>query len=52
MRERATVIGGKFTLWSAPNAGTEVELRVPAAKAYASEKDSWLTKILTKKVKA
>jgi signal transduction histidine kinase/ligand-binding sensor domain-containing protein len=53
MRERATVIGGKLTLWSAPIAGTEVELCVPARKAYcATEKDSWLTKILTKKVKA
>jgi signal transduction histidine kinase len=51
MRERATVIGGIFILWSAPNAGTEVELRVPAAKAYASERDSWLSRILTKKVK-
>jgi signal transduction histidine kinase/ligand-binding sensor domain-containing protein len=49
MRERATVIGGKLTLWSAPNAGTEVELRVPARKAYdATERESWFSKILTK----
>jgi signal transduction histidine kinase/ligand-binding sensor domain-containing protein len=34
MRERATVIGGKLTVWSEEYAGTEVELRVPASKAY------------------
>jgi hypothetical protein len=42
-------MGGKLTLWSAPNAGTEVELRVPARKAYdATERESWFSKILTK----
>jgi signal transduction histidine kinase len=35
MRERATVIGGKLTVWSEVDAGTEVELRVPAKIAYA-----------------
>lgn len=34
-RERANLIGGKLTLWSRLGAGTEVELRVPAACAYA-----------------
>jgi signal transduction histidine kinase/ligand-binding sensor domain-containing protein len=36
MRERAAVAGGKLTLWSAPNAGMEVELIVPASRAYPS----------------
>ncbi len=35
MRERARLIGGKLTVWSAAQAGTEVELAVPAANAYA-----------------
>ena len=29
MRERATLIGGKLTVWSEVEAGTEVELRCP-----------------------
>jgi signal transduction histidine kinase len=36
MRERAAVIGGKLTLWSAPNSGTEVDLNVRASRAYAT----------------
>ena len=35
MRERAELIGGKLTLWSALEAGTELELSVPASHAYA-----------------
>jgi signal transduction histidine kinase len=34
MRERAKLIGGKLTVWSEVDAGTEVELRVPAGIAY------------------
>src|SRR5208282_1182701 len=34
MRERAEVIRGKLTVWSAAGSGTEVELVVPAANAY------------------
>jgi signal transduction histidine kinase/ligand-binding sensor domain-containing protein len=34
MRERAALAGGKLTLWSAPNAGMEVELIIPASRAY------------------
>ncbi|HJY75656.1 MAG TPA: two-component regulator propeller domain-containing protein [Burkholderiales bacterium] len=40
MRERAKVIGGKLTVWSAGQAGTEVELTVPAANAYAAKLES------------
>jgi signal transduction histidine kinase len=36
MRERAALAGGKLTLWSAPRAGMEVELVVPASRAYPS----------------
>lgn len=35
MRERAGRIGGHLSVWSRDGAGTEVELRVPAATAYA-----------------
>jgi signal transduction histidine kinase len=34
MRERAKRIGAQLYLWSRPGAGTEVELKVPAATAY------------------
>jgi len=36
MRERARLIGGKLTVWSGPGAGTEIEVSIPAAHAYAS----------------
>ena len=35
MKERATLVGGKLTIWSEVNAGTEVELRIAANTAYA-----------------
>jgi signal transduction histidine kinase/ligand-binding sensor domain-containing protein len=40
MRERAKLIGGKLTVWSELGGGTEVELSIPAARAYtvATEK--------------
>jgi signal transduction histidine kinase/ligand-binding sensor domain-containing protein len=34
MRERAERIGGQLDIISGPGAGTEIELKVPAAKAY------------------
>ncbi len=49
MRERATLIGGKLVVWSEVDAGTEVELRVPASTAYATaQRHSWFSR----KVKA
>ncbi len=36
MRERAELIGGKLTVWSALDSGTELELSIPAARAYAT----------------
>ena len=35
MHERAVLAGGKLTIWSARDAGTEVELVIPGPKAYA-----------------
>lgn len=36
MRERAKQLGGSVDIWSRANAGTEIELRIPAAAAYQS----------------
>ena len=36
MRERAELVRGKLTVWSAPGAGTEVELTIPARRAYVT----------------
>ena len=37
MRERATVMGGKITIWSKVDTGTEIELRIPAGAAYSKK---------------
>ena len=45
MRERATLIGGKLVVWSEVDAGTEVELRVPASTAYeTAQRNSWFSR--------
>jgi signal transduction histidine kinase len=50
MRERAKIIGGKLVLWSEVDAGTEVEVCVPANTAYATaQKRSWLAGKFTAK---
>ena len=42
MRERAKIMGAKLTVWSEVDAGTEVELRIPAGIAYTtSGRSSW-----------
>lgn len=38
MHERASRIGGELKIWNRFDAGTEVELRVPAAIAYADQR--------------
>ena len=44
MPERATLMGGKLEVWSEIGVGTEVELRVPASRAYVtSKRGSWLS---------
>src|SRR5271157_4278581 len=53
MRERATLIGGKLTVWSEVDAGTEVELRVPASTVYATaRRRSWLSRNFAGNAKA
>src|SRR5208337_2794785 len=53
MRERATLMGGKLTVWSEVDAGTEVELRVPASTIYATaRRRSWLSRNFAGKAKA
>jgi len=34
MRERAELVGGKLSIWTELDSGTEIELIIPAAKAY------------------
>ena len=41
MRERAQKIGGKFSIWTNPGAGTEMELTVPAKLAYPAARRLW-----------
>jgi nitrate/nitrite-specific signal transduction histidine kinase len=36
MRERSEKIGARLDFWSRPGSGTEVELTVPAGRAYRS----------------
>jgi len=44
MRERAKLVGGKLAVWSELDAGTEIELSIPAATAYAtSRRRFWLS---------
>jgi len=51
MRERATLVGAKLTVWSEVDAGTEVELRVPAGIAYsASGRGSRLSRKFAAKI--
>jgi signal transduction histidine kinase len=43
MRERAKLAGGNIAVWSEIGAGTEVELTIPAARAYSTaRRGSWL----------
>ena len=35
MRERAAALGGELQIWSEDTVGTEVQLAIPASKAYA-----------------
>ena len=45
MRERAKLLGGKLAVWSELDSGTEVELRIPASRAYErapAPRRSWL----------
>ncbi len=52
MRERANGIGAELKIWSGRQTGTEVELSVPSATAYQSErvkaKRSWFSRFIGK----
>jgi signal transduction histidine kinase/ligand-binding sensor domain-containing protein len=41
MRERAKLMGGKLNVWSALDSGAEVELSIPADRAYAISASTW-----------
>jgi signal transduction histidine kinase/ligand-binding sensor domain-containing protein len=49
MRERAKLVGGKLTVWTAPQSGTEIELKIPASHAYADSGRSWFAEKLSGK---
>jgi len=53
MRERAERVGGRLTVWSELQSGTEVELSIPAAHAYTAfrtaRRSSWLARKLSSK---
>jgi signal transduction histidine kinase len=45
MRERAKLSGGNMTVWSELDSGTEVELSIPASRAYeatVARRRTWL----------
>jgi ligand-binding sensor domain-containing protein/signal transduction histidine kinase len=41
MRERAKLVGGKLTIWTELDSGTEIELVIPGAKAYVKSARSF-----------
>jgi signal transduction histidine kinase/ligand-binding sensor domain-containing protein len=50
IHERAELMGGKVTVWSERDSGTEVELTIPASRAYttpSAARRSWLTEKLS-----
>jgi ligand-binding sensor domain-containing protein/signal transduction histidine kinase len=49
MTERAALLGGKLAVWSEVDAGTELELRLPANIVYDTiPKRSWWSRLLAK----
>lgn len=52
MRERAMLVGGTLEVWSSEDSGTEVELCVPAARAYTGSGKSrghWFARMFFRK---
>jgi len=51
MRERAKLMGGKLAVWSELDSGSELELSIPASRAYETSvrRRSWLVKKLAGK---
>jgi signal transduction histidine kinase len=52
MRERAQLIGGKLTVWTAVASGTEIELKVPAARAYVAGSSGCFAWLVTQRVRS
>ena len=50
MRERAKLVGGKLTVWSEIDSGTEVELSIPASRLMSNVpgRRSWLSEFAGK----
>jgi len=48
MRERAEIVGGRLEVWSRPDSGTQIELKIPGAIAYGvSARRSWWSRVLS-----
>jgi signal transduction histidine kinase len=41
MHERAAIVGGKLAIWSGPGGGTEIELTIPASRAYLKSRQKF-----------
>jgi ligand-binding sensor domain-containing protein/signal transduction histidine kinase len=48
MRERAELLGGKLTIWTAAESGTEIEFTLLAGRAYAASPSTRLVGLLRK----
>jgi signal transduction histidine kinase len=48
MRERAKLAGGKLTVWSKLDTGTEVELWIPASRAYTAHTEGQIMRLTEK----
>jgi hypothetical protein len=52
MRERAKLVGGELAIWSEVDSGTEVELSIPASKAYVANRRSfWFSQKSAERIK-
>jgi signal transduction histidine kinase len=52
MRERAKLVGGELAIWSEVDSGTEVELSIPASKAYVANRQSlWFSQKWAERIK-
>jgi signal transduction histidine kinase/ligand-binding sensor domain-containing protein len=49
MRERAQSLGGKLTIWSEANSGTEIDLTIPSSSAYTKPSLSRLRILLKRR---
>ena len=45
MRERAKLMGGKLAVWSELDSGTEIELSIPASRAYETSPARWRSRL-------